>query len=225
MNTLPTLNTIQHNNLNVVVYNEIKQALLNGDFRPHDKIRIRSLATQLGISVTPVRDAILRLVQEQVLEMRSPKDIRVPLLSKEEYLEIRLIRIELEGLATEIAAQKISENQVQDLKKLIDNNNEAIIKKDLPLARKQNREFHFNIMRIANMPTLEGIVDRLWMQTAPLVAMAYTTSYTDDLRIAHHYDVLNYLAKSDGPMARQSIQEDIKAGSDIILELIDEISS
>lgn len=218
------LASITHSNLSSTVYETLRQALLSGNFRPNDKLRIRDLAAQLGTSVTPVRDAILLLAKEQVLEMRSPKDIRVPLLSREEYLEIRAIRLELEGLAAFVAAEKINEQQLKELSDSIQENTHSLESNQLAQARKQNQAFHFQVIRIADMPILESILDRLWMQTAPLIAMAYTTTYTDDIRISHHHDILKFLSQRDGNLAKQAIQEDIIGGSQKILDLIDELS-
>lgn len=224
MSTPHPLASITHSNLNSTVYETLRQALLSGNFRPNDKLRIRDLAAQLGTSVTPVRDAILMLAKEQVLEMRSPKDIRVPLLTREKYLEIRAIRLELEGLAAYVAAEKITNEQLEELRLSIEENTSSLANNQLALARKQNQAFHFQVIRIADMPVLESILDRLWMQTAPLIAMAYTTAYTDDIRISHHHEILDFLSQKNGELAKRAIQEDIIGGSQKILDLIDELS-
>lgn len=224
MTNQPILQNISHPNLSSTVYETLKQALLSGAFRPDSRLKIRDLASQLGVSVTPVRDAILVLAKEQALEMRSPRDIRVPLLNAERFLEIRAIRVELEGLAAYNAAKNITPDQLELLKKMVDENTTALKEGSLEEARKQNYHFHFEIINIANMPVLEGILDVLWLQIAPLVAMAYTESYTNEIRIAHHYEIIEAIQSKDADRARKAIQEDIVDGSQKILDIIQELS-
>ena len=59
------------------IYSQLAQALVKGQLLPGERLKIRELSVQMGTSVTPVRDAILRLVQDGVLVMLSPRDIRV----------------------------------------------------------------------------------------------------------------------------------------------------
>ncbi len=79
------------------MYGTLRESLATGRFKPDARLRIRELAEQLGTSVTPARDAILQLASEGALVLRSPRDIRVPVLSVERYLEIRAIRVEQKG--------------------------------------------------------------------------------------------------------------------------------
>lgn len=225
MGSLPQLPNLAHNNLNSTVYSTIKHALLTGGFKPHAKIRIRELADQLGTSVTPVRDAILLLAKERALELRSPKDIRVPLLSRKQYLEIREIRLKLEGLAAEVAAEKASQAQLESLDALIHDNQQAIKDKDMIAANSLNQAFHFRLTEIADMPILRDIIDRLWLQSAPLIAMAYTDTYSDQTRISHHYDIMAALRERDGKKAKAAIRDDIIGGSQMILDLIDKLAA
>ena len=77
-----------------LVYGRLSAALTQGQLQPDARLKIRDLAEAMGTSVTPVRDAVLQLVQEGALIMRSPRDIRVRRVSRKEYLEIRDIRVE-----------------------------------------------------------------------------------------------------------------------------------
>jgi DNA-binding transcriptional MocR family regulator len=72
--------TIDHSKLGEIVYQHIAGALTKGALKPGERLKIRDLAHEMGTSVTPVRDAILRLVHEGALLLKSPRDIRVPVL-------------------------------------------------------------------------------------------------------------------------------------------------
>lgn len=211
---------LQHTRLGSSIYQLLRDALISGRFQPDDRLRIRELAEQLGTSVTPVRDAILQLAREQALEMRSPRDIRVPQLSPAQYLEIRSIRLALEGLAAETAAHRASAAQLDALEANIRANLAAIDNGDLGQALQLNQAFHYALAELAGMPLLCGMLDSLWMRTGPLIARAYG-SFNRRMAIDHHWQVLHALRAGDGPAARQAICSDILDGNEKMLGFIE----
>jgi DNA-binding GntR family transcriptional regulator len=207
--------TIDHNNLGEVVYHNIAEALIKGALRPGARLKIRDLAQEMGTSVTPVRDAILRLVHEGALLLKSPRDIRVPVLHPDRYLEIRTIRLKLEGLAAERAAAMADTNDIKRLEMLISNNERALSARDFALATEINQVFHFELANVAAMPILRGILHNLWLQMGPIISAAYGEG--GRTMIEHHYDVLDAIRKHDAQAAKQAIRDDILSGGDIIL--------
>ena len=205
------LDNLTHVNLGKSVYAMLREALAAGRFQPNDRLRIRELAIQLGTSVTPVRDAMLQLVQEEALVLRSPRDFRVPVLSVARYLEIRALRLELEGLGASEAAQRIDAASLADLERLLQANEDAIARHDLAAALQCNQAFHLGLAQAAGMPTLKRFVDHLWMQTAPLIAAGYAT-FSPDMRVGHHRAIISALRQRDGAAARRAIEQDILDG-------------
>lgn len=214
------INGLNHSYLGSGVYTLLREALITGRFQPDDRLRIRDLAQQLGTSVTPVRDAILQLAREQALVMKSPRDIRVPMLNRVQYLEIRSIRLALEGLAAHTSASQATPEQLEKLEANIHDNLAAIHRDDLEAALKLNQAFHFSLAEIANMPLLQGFLDSLWMRTGPLIAKAYG-SFNERMAIEHHWEVLNALQRGDSDGARRAICTDILDGNQAMLEFIE----
>ena len=212
------LTLLAHDNLGSTIYQKLCEALMKGAFKPGDRLKIRDLADQLGTSVTPVRDAILRLVQDQALVLRSPRDIRVPMLTRAAYLEIRDIRVNLEGLAAERAARTASPAQIRALDALVQRNEEAMAAGDTALATELNQTFHFEVAGIAAMPVLRAILRRLWLQMGPLIADVYPGA--GRTMIDHHYPLMEAIRRHDGPAAARAIQADIQLASGPILERI-----
>src|SRR5690606_26751823 len=110
---------VQPGKLGGVVYQKLADALIKGALRPDTRLRICDLAQKMGTSVTPVREAMLRLIQDGALVMRTARDIRVPILDADRYLEIRSIRLELEGLAAQNAAQTAGVADIERLETLV----------------------------------------------------------------------------------------------------------
>ncbi|WP_095156608.1 GntR family transcriptional regulator [Pseudomonas sp. Irchel 3E13] len=213
------IENLKHSYLGSGIYGLLREALITGRFKPNDRLRIRDLAEQLGTSVTPVRDAILQLAKEQALILKTPRDIRVPMLTSRQYLEIRSIRLSLEGLAAETAAARVTPQQLEQLETCIQSNLAAIQDNNLASALTHNHEFHYALTQIADMPVLSGILDGLWMRTGPLIASAYG-SFNERMAIDHHWDVLSALKKKDGAAAREAICSDILDGSQKMLEYV-----
>lgn len=213
--TLPT--PMLNESMGEKVYSGMSTALMEGQLKPGDRLRIRELAAELGTSVTPVRDAILRLVQDGALVMRSARDIRVAQVSLAEYLEIRDIRLELEGMAAARAALAATASDISHIEDLIAQNEHALQEHDVLTAVGLNQRFHFEYCRIANMPVLQQILERLWLKMGPLIAQCYSEGGRD--MIDGHYALLKAMRSGDSQAARIAIQTDILSGGQVILEL------
>jgi DNA-binding GntR family transcriptional regulator len=207
---------IDRSSLYETVYSQIALALTEGHLQPDDKVRIRVIADQLGVSVTPVRDALLRLVRERALEMRGLKDIRVPRMRVDQLHEVRQIRLRLEGLAAQLAASRISLTEEVMLIRILEENEEAREKGDTATAIKLNRLFHFKIAEAAGLPVLRDMIDNLWLRMGPLVAAVYVAG--GSTMISHHYDILDALKQRDPVVAEAAIQADINAFADFLLQ-------
>lgn len=119
------LPVIDHDNLSNKVYATLCDALIKGQFNPGDRIKIRDLAEQLGTSVTPIRDAILRLSHDDAIVFQSARNIQIPVLTEETYLEIRAIRLRLEALAAETAAIVSTRDDIAALEEIVAKNEVA----------------------------------------------------------------------------------------------------
>jgi len=204
---------LESGNLSSRVYQTIREALINGHFEPGTRLKIGALAEELGTSITPVREAIFRLVSEQALVMSAATSVQVPYLSPDALREIRCIRMELEGLAAAQAALRITNGQIRELE-AIQRRFVAAVRTDAKQASLHNREFHFALLRIAAMPKLEVIVENLWTLMGPLLSVFHDTVPVH--RIAGkdhpHYDVLAAMRAHDPARARDAIVRDIDWG-------------
>ncbi|AOR65493.1 GntR family transcriptional regulator [Pectobacterium wasabiae] len=210
---------INHSYLGSSVYTMLREALITGQFKPDDRLRIRELAAQVGTSVTPVRDAILQLAKEQALVLKTPRDIRVPQLTEDQFKEIRTLRLALEGTGAELAAAHITPKMLKQIDENIHQNRLAIDEKNLREALRLNSEFHLFLAQAARMPLLTQFIGSLWMRTGPLIAQAYA-HFSVQMAIEHHEDVLTALQQRDASAARQAIQSDILDGSETMLAFI-----
>jgi DNA-binding GntR family transcriptional regulator len=210
------LKVLDHENLSSTVYATLCDALIKGQFQPGDRLKIRDIAEQLGTSVTPVRDAILRLTHDDALVFQSARDIRIPIISEARYLEIRSIRLRLEALAAETATQTATKQDIAALEKLLLENETAIKGGDRLRGTELNQTFHFQLPTIAGLPVLHGILHRIWLQMGPVIADAYVDGGRS--MIDYHYPVVDAIKNRDSKAAAQAIMDDIIHGGQAILQ-------
>lgn len=210
------LDALERENLNQTIYSRLSEALMKGRFAPDARLTIRDLAQSLGTSVTPVRDAILRLIQDEALVQKSAREVRVPVITPARYREIRQIRLKLEGLAAREAAVKAQPADLERLRDLVARNEEAIARHDWAAALELNQTFHFALADIADMVVLRGILHRLWLQMGPLIAESYQAG--GRVMIDHHHAVLRAIEAADPDAAERDIGRDIGEAGKVILE-------
>src|SRR5690554_6667943 len=164
---------IQSQSLSAQIYQRLKSHLMSARLRPGDRLKIRELAQTLGTSETPVREALLQLVQDGALEMKPGYYIRVRRLTLREYLELREIRLLLEPHAAAKALPQINDEFIAELEKCHALLVQAERDKDYPAALLANYEFHFSVYRRSNMPQLIEILEKLWVKIGPLLTLLY----------------------------------------------------
>lgn len=211
-----SLDALEKENLGETVYARLAEALIKGRFAPDARLTIRELAQSLGTSVTPVRDAILRLIQDEALVQKSPREVHVPVITPQRYREIRQIRVKLEGLAARESSLKAGPRDIERLRGLIERNESAMAQQDWVEALELNQTFHFALAEIADMAVLRGILNRLWLQMGPLIAESYP--FGGRVMIDNHYAILKAIEAADPDAAERAIASDIGDAGMLILE-------
>jgi DNA-binding transcriptional regulator YhcF (GntR family) len=138
------------------VYAQLRELLITGQMIPGEQISLRTTASALGVSVMPVREAVHRLLAEQALELTPNRALRVPLMTESAFREITRIRVNLEGLATEQAAQQLPSDALERIAALQDRFAAEMASASPDGARliAFNKDFHFAVYGAAGMPLL-----------------------------------------------------------------------
>jgi len=210
------LSKIEHLTLNDRAYSEIRKGLIASRFQPGQVLVIRTLAETYGISTTPVREALQRLVAERLLIMLPNRSIAVPGLSVEKFTELVRIRCALEGLAGELAVAGIKPAHIEKLKALLGDIDKAAANRDSRLYVNLNQKFHFIIYERANSPHLLQMVQDLWSQVGPF----FNGLFDDESFIAHaneqHVRIVTALEAGNSTEVRQAIVRDITVAADAL---------
>jgi len=191
------------------VYDSLRDALTAGRFTPGQKLSFRFIAGSLGVSLTPVREAIRRLVAEGAFEMRPNRSVRVPLMTRDKILELRDIRLAVEGLATEKAALLTTREQAANLRRIAAELMAVRTRGDTVADRQKIREFHFTLYAIANQPTLLRVIEGLWLQTGPYMNLLYPDFIASPRGPERRLRIVRALQAHDGATARREMEGDI----------------
>jgi DNA-binding GntR family transcriptional regulator len=203
------------------VYDSLREALTAGRFTPGQKLSFRFIAGTLGVSLTPVREAIRRLVAEGALEMQAGRSVRVPLMTRDKILELRDIRRTLEGMAVEKAAARATGAQVARLRRIANELVTVRVRGDTAADRQKIREFHFALYVIAGQPTLLQIIEGLWLRTGPYMNLLYPDYITSPRGPERRLRIIKALQDHDAPTARRAIEADIGEALSYIAGLAD----
>jgi DNA-binding GntR family transcriptional regulator len=220
------LQHVEHVSLCNQVLREIRSAIVLGDLAPGARLTFRDVAQRLNASVTPVREALLQLVAERVLSVGPGRTITVPLLTRAEFLELRAIRMTLEGMAAEAGARQADPSladELQEIHRLLD---KAKIARDPRQATIQNRAFHFRLYDAAGLPALRGMIENIWLRTGPYHRHIFADpkQHIFDMPVRKlgkprhaHRAVIEALRANKPSEVRKAIETDILSGDPIIL--------
>ena len=200
---------ILRDSLATQVYRRIRNALKQSYFRPGQKLVLRTVAADLKVSMTPLRDAFARLVSENALVVDARGCVCVPVISPEQHREIRDLRLELEGRAAFAATSHVSSEDIGELVEFNEAFYQATVSGNRIAALKANEEFHFKLYGLANMPILLSIIEGLWLRSGPILAQT-GTKIRQPMR--RHEPILTGLRIGDPSLVRFGIVEDIMAG-------------
>jgi len=155
------------------IYGELKQALIAGHLAPGEVVTIRPLAQELGTSVMPVRDALLRLAAERALELLPNRSIRVPLMTHAGFEELYRIRGDLESMAAGMAAEHIEAGEVAKLEACLSDIAAAREAGDSAAWVQANKNFQFCVFAAARSLHLMPMIESMWLQAGPILSAPF----------------------------------------------------
>lgn len=213
------LEQIEYPSLQEVAYERIQQGLRRGAFKPGESLPTRTIAKALGISTTPVREALGRLVAQNVLAVDSVNGTPyVPQLTPDLIREVYELRSVLEGMATEYAAKNITDSELAQLEDLWRQLSAKGIDKE-----EQHRltgEFQLIIYRAARHPVLLDLIQSILLRSGLILGLLSKSRPKSFNVEGHRQKLLQALKKRDGKRARQATQDGVDDTRDMLLSLM-----
>lgn len=195
-----------------LAYDALKDRLVTGGFAPGDKLTVRAVAQALKVSTTPARDALNRLMADGNLVNAGPKTVVVPLLDERALDEITAMRLALEGLAAERGAPNATPADVEYLERLQTQINSGLDASRFSDVLRHNRDFHFRIYNLSEMPRLVATIESLWLRVGPSLNCLYPQFAINRRGVSNHLKAIKGLKARDPAVVRSAIESDIRDG-------------
>ena len=198
----------------------LREAILTGEFASGARLRQVQLAAQLGISRTPLREALMKLEQEGLIELLPGGGLRVRLLNLDEAVELYDIREVLDGLAARLAAERIAERGLRDLERHLARMKDCLIRQDAHAWFVAHVAFHDGIFRASGNGRLQALssVVRLSIQRFHPVLLTTPNRLSDAYR--EHSEIFEAIRVHDAEAAERLARAHIANAKEIVLKAI-----
>ena len=219
MSDVTALKRIEREPLWDLAHNQLRDALLAGRFAPGTVLTLRSLAESFGTSITPVRDAVLRLVAQGVLQQGPRNSAIVPNITKAELAHLTVVRCALEGRAAREAALKRDDRSLTRLQTLLSKMQSHISERKLDRYLEDHRKFHFEIYAMSGVGILVETIENMWLRCGPALSFVLPDYVLSLKGWDHHTAALQAIIARDADGAESEIVADISEAAQYLATL------
>lgn len=213
---------INPSNLSLVnqAYKELKRIILEYRVPLGGKLNEGELAAALGISRTPVREAINRLEKEGLVQIFPQRGAFVVRFSEKDVFELFLIRENLEGLAARLAAERINEKNLVKLESCIQGFQEPFTEKDVQRYAKEDFRFHQTIVAVSDAQRLIKMISTLYDHIRIFRLTTLGLSSRMKTSLAEHRLLIEAFQRRDSEQAEQMMRQHIHHVREGVMENI-----
>ena len=180
-----------------IAYAVLREAILTGILAPGARLRADELARQLGVSKTPVREALRKLQAEDLIEMSNGNALSVKVLSEKQLLEIYYTREALEGMAARQAAENAGSIDLTNMREVLDDLEAALKSSRLDDIREFTGEFHLAVFKAAHNDFLYDLLKSLQEKIRNHRTTTMSVPGRDDEVVAFCRDLLHAIEQRD----------------------------
>ena len=215
------INTNEYLPLRDVVFNTLRDAILIGKLVPGERLMENQLAEKLGVSRTPVREALRMLELENLVELVPRKGAQVLDMSEKDITNILEVRSALEGLATSLACKKMTKEDLQQLKNMEVDFEKAVADNDVDHFVDIDEDFHDLIFAATENDKLISIFRNLRIQLYRYrMAQAKNNETSMSTIVAHHRSIIRAIENHDAEEGASIAQGHIKYQTESILRFV-----
>lgn len=205
-----------------IVFRNLREAIIKGDLKPGERLMEIKLAQKLGVSRTPVREAIRMLQLEGLVTMEPRRGAEVAPITEKELKDVLEVRTALECLAAELACGKITEDEKKELSRTLDLFKEAIARNELTEVAAIDAQFHELIYKATKNNRLVQILNNLREHI-----FRYRLEYIREIErrqdlLEEHIEIVKAILNNDKNAARESMRIHIEKQEHYILSVINE---
>ncbi len=188
----------------------LRDAILDMDiYRPNADLRLdeRQLAERLGISRTPIREALARLAQEGLVEIAPRKGVFVCRKTREEILEMVVTWAALESMAARLACENATDAAINALRRFAIKHSSDVERADIEEYSDANITFHQTILELSGCTLLRTTADGLFTHMQAVRRRAMGESDRARRSVADHMEIIDALMARDANLASRRVRE------------------
>jgi DNA-binding GntR family transcriptional regulator len=204
--------------LRELVLEAIREAIINGVLKPRERLMEIQLADELGVSRTPIREAFRKLELEGFIVMVPRKGAYVADISFKDIADVFEIRAALEGLASALAAERITDEELEEMERLLVEKAEAIGNNDMERLVEVDTKFHEAIYRASRNQRLFTIINHLREQIQRFRTQSLSYPGRMKQSLDEHRSIVEAIQSRDTALARQVAQEHIENAENSMIE-------
>ena len=204
------------------VFSQIQNDILNGKFQPGDSLIETRLSEDLGVSRTPIREALRQLELEGLVQSIPNKGVVVTGVSTKDIKDIYTIRMMIEGLAARLAAENITEDEINELKECLDLEEFYTIKNDTEQVLKLDSKFHGIIFKASKSKPLLYMLGTFHLYIRRARNISISSPGRAQQAFLEHRAIFKAISEGNAKMAESLTTDHVKNAS---INLIKQISS
>jgi DNA-binding GntR family transcriptional regulator len=202
--------------LREIVYEELKRQIMVGEIAPGTRMMEVELAEEMGVSRTPVREAIRKLEKEGLVTIEPRRGAYASDISAKDMVDILEVRQDLEGMAAGIAAQKITDEGRIELENIARKYKDSVDREDIEEIIKNDEAFHKYIVSLSGNKTLIKMVSQVQE-----LALRFRYIYYEDFsrfknQPSEHQAIVDAIAGGDVAGARKYAEEHLAGLKDFV---------
>lgn len=209
--------------LREVVFQSLREAILTGQLQPGERLMEVQLAQKLGVSRTPVREAIRKLELEGLAVMIPRRGAEVAKITKKQLRDVLEVRRALEELAVQLACKRITEEGIMELRQAHLQVQEMVRKQDLPELVRADVHFHEIIYLAADNEKMLQILHNLRQQMYRYRLEYLKNTTNHDVIIKEHQAILDAMEQLDAAKATKAICVHIDNQENGVIKLIEHV--
>lgn len=202
------------------VYLSLEEQIISQKLRPGESVTEMKLSRELGVSRTPVREALQRLDREGLIKLIPNKGAVVLGISEQDLIDIYKIRMRLEGLAARIAAEKRDEALCHELGDNVDLTGFYMAKGDIEKVKNLDSEFHDIIYRCCESRMLGKTLSELHRYIASYRKLSLAVSGRIDRSLAEHKEIYDAIAGGNADAADELMSKHVERALENLLKII-----
>mgnify|MGYP001000189932 FL=1 len=220
---VPKLKMDSYQPLRDVIFETLRKAIISGDIKPGERLMEVSLANQMGVSRTPVREAIRRLEAEGLVTMTPRKGTHVAELSVKDIMDVLEVRTVLDKLATNLAAKRMQPSQLKALENVHKQYIACVEKNNIEGAIKKDVEFHDMIYAASGNPRLVAVAGSLreHVYRFRVIYMSGGDPIAENV-LNEHEEILAALKEAQSDIASNLAEKHIRNQMETIIKTVTE---